>query len=74
MQHRIVPDDNSCLFSSIGIVFKGGYSDSVTNQLRQSESREVELERGGFGAYELVTVVADEIRKDEIEYPEVVLG
>lgn len=37
MQHRIVPDDNSCLFSSIGIVFKGGYSDSVTNQLRQSE-------------------------------------
>ncbi|KAG7566880.1 hypothetical protein FFLO_01381 [Filobasidium floriforme] len=54
MQHRIVPDDNSCLFSSIGVVFKGGYSESVTNQLRQ--------------------IVADEIRKDEFEYPEVVLG
>lgn len=38
MQHRIAPDDNSCLFSSIGIVFKGGYSDAITNQLRQSGS------------------------------------
>ena len=36
MQHRIVPDDNSCLFSSLGIVFKGGFSDSISRELRQS--------------------------------------
>lgn len=38
IQHRIVPDDNSCLFSSLGIVFKGGYSESICNELRQGES------------------------------------
>jgi ubiquitin thioesterase OTU1 len=37
MQHRIVPDDNSCLFSSLGIVFKGGFSDTISRELRQSE-------------------------------------
>jgi len=77
MQHRIVPDDNSCLFSSLGIVFKGGFSDSISRELRQSEFV-------CFGANEYYLtialdnsrglVVAEEIRKDEIEYPEVVLG
>ena len=36
--HRIVPDDNSCLFSAIALVFRGGYDDAVVRELREGES------------------------------------
>ncbi|GHJ87637.1 hypothetical protein NliqN6_4039 [Naganishia liquefaciens] len=52
--HRIVPDDNSCLFSAVGIVFRGGYDETVVKELRE--------------------VVAEEIRKDPINYSDVILG
>jgi hypothetical protein len=35
--HRIVPDDNSCLFSAIGLVFKGKYDDIITRELREGK-------------------------------------
>ncbi|KAJ9098620.1 hypothetical protein QFC21_004267 [Naganishia friedmannii] len=52
--HRVVPDDNSCLFSAIGLVFKGHYDASITQELRQ--------------------VVVDEIRKDPVNFSDVMLG
>lgn len=39
--HRIVPDDNSCLFSAIGLVFKGKYDDAITRELREGKSRHI---------------------------------
>lgn len=34
---RVVPDDNSCLFSSIGVVFEGGMGKDVVKRLRGGE-------------------------------------
>ncbi|KAJ9094133.1 hypothetical protein QFC19_008085 [Naganishia cerealis] len=36
--HRVVPDDNSCLFSAIGLVFKGHYDSTITRELRKGRS------------------------------------
>ncbi|KAK1925855.1 hypothetical protein DB88DRAFT_485387 [Papiliotrema laurentii] len=52
LQLRVVPDDNSCLFSSIAVVFEGGIQ----------------------GGKALRQVVADAIRNDPDNYPDVVLG
>ncbi|KAJ9122513.1 hypothetical protein QFC22_001942 [Naganishia vaughanmartiniae] len=52
--HRVVPDDNSCLFSAIGLVFKGHYDAGITKELRQ--------------------VVVDAIRKDPVNFSDVMLG
>ncbi|EIW67737.1 hypothetical protein TREMEDRAFT_33358 [Tremella mesenterica DSM 1558] len=49
---RKVPDDNSCLFSAIGVVFEGGIE----------------------GGKRLRQVIANAIREDPNEYPDVVLG
>lgn len=39
--HRVVPDDNSCLFSAVGLVFKGHYDAGITKELRQGMCRVV---------------------------------
>ncbi|KAI5452151.1 ubiquitin-specific protease otu1 [Naganishia albida] len=39
--HRIVPDDNSCLFSAIGLVLKGKYDDVITRELREVAANEI---------------------------------
>ena len=41
--HRVVPDDNSCLFSSIGIVFEQDMG--AASKLRQGEERQLPLTR-----------------------------
>jgi hypothetical protein len=45
--HRIVPDDNSCLFSAIGLVFKGKYDDAITRELREGKSKHIIERRHG---------------------------
>lgn len=50
--HRVVPDDNSCLFSAIGVVFEGGMG-------KAQELRKGEQKRGGSrGGRELLLICA----------------
>lgn len=63
LQLRVVPDDNSCLFSAVGVVFEGGIEKAPA--LRKSELALV---------YILTPVVAEAIQNDSESYPDVVLG
>lgn len=40
LQLRVVPDDNSCLFSAIGIIFEGGMG--AAQSLRKGEEKGAE--------------------------------
>lgn len=71
--HRIVPDDNSCLFSAIGLVLKGKYDDVITRELREGELRHFAVRDSG-AQFVARTVAANEIRKDLITYSDVMLG
>lgn len=72
--HRIVPDDNSCLFSAIGLVFKGKYDDAITKELREGKYKCVHRALVADSVAFLCAVVASEIRKDPINYSDVILG
>ncbi len=37
LQLRVVPDDNSCLFSAVGVVSEGGMGKDVVKRLRARE-------------------------------------
>jgi hypothetical protein len=86
LQLRIVPDDNSCLFSAVGVVFEGGIE--AAQKLRKGE---LELESGWQAMFrdwirshlrhifcrpvaDGPKVVADAIRADPDNYSDAVLG
>jgi ubiquitin thioesterase OTU1 len=68
LQLRVVPDDNSCLFSAIGVVFEGGIS--AAQKLRTGEARPFV----SVSVLTPYTVVADAIKADPVNYSDVILG
>lgn len=71
--HRVVPDDNSCLFSAIGLVFKGHYDASITKELRQGMLQPL-IRLQSVKKCSLSIVVVDEIRKDPVNFSDAMLG
>lgn len=70
LQLRIVPDDNSCLFSAVGVVFEGGIE--AAPKLRQGKAQRED--KATRATVTLTTVVADAIRADPDNYSDVMLG
>lgn len=71
--HRVVPDDNSCLFSAIGLVLKGHYDASITKELRQGMLQPL-IRLQSVKKCFLSIVVVDDIRKDPINFSDAMLG
>ncbi|KAF5389812.1 hypothetical protein D9757_003704 [Collybiopsis confluens] len=70
--HRVVPDDNSCLFASVALIFEQNLNKA--SQMRQSWSL---IYNPGIPKSLLLfsfKVVADGIKKDPITYNEAILG
>lgn len=71
MFSQVVPDDNSCLFSSIALIFEQDITKA--QRMRQSKLPDQGL-RESFDLTLSVTVVADGIRTDMVTYNEAILG
>jgi ubiquitin thioesterase OTU1 len=69
LQMRVVPDDNSCLFSALGVVFEGGVEGGKGLRKGKSFMGWIIGQRLPSGL-----VVAGAIRDDPATYSEVVLG
>ena len=67
LQLRVVPDDNSCLFSALGVVFEGGIEGGKA-------LREGGTSRLPSTLADSIPVAAKSIEADPESYPDVVLG
>ena len=75
LQLRMVPDDNSCLFSAVGVIFEG--SIHAAPKLRQGTLNTSSLILNFAPEWKGTlsdVVVADAIRGDPETYSDVVLG
>lgn len=72
---QIVPDDNSCLFSSVALIFEQDISKA--SRVRQSEKQSPPLRKLVAITKPLISlsaVVAEEIRADPISWDDAILG
>ncbi|KAF8478372.1 OTU-domain-containing protein [Russula ochroleuca] len=70
--HRVVPDDNSCMFASIALVFEQDMRKAP--RIRQSTSPRVDRRNPGLQPSHRLAVVAEAIRRDPETWTDVILG
>ena len=69
---QVVPDDNSCLFSSVALIFEQDILKAP--KMRKSKAFHIILRRSHSNLAPQNTVIADGIKADPSKYNEAILG